>query len=454
MTVAVGIDFGLEMIRFAALIDDQIELVTTLPSAIGFVDDQPQVGSDLHSCRPDQRHSDLMHWLAQPANDSPAGVAWPVVDGRARSPVELLAWLMRAGISAVESRFGRVLGAVVAVPATLAAVERRVIRDAVIATGVSAVRLIAAPTAVALAIGNGRPMRVMIIDAGADALQVAIVEHVAGMIDVLGHDREPDAGGRAIDRAIANQLGTGGESTALDLAGVARMLKTGAEVLGMSVARPTPEQLAAWSQPALAAIDAACDRALATAHIDPAGLSDVALVGGGAHFQPLVDRVVARFSSIVMPVAHPETTTVVGAARAAQLFVSEPAAVTVDVISHGFSLGAGSALAPMIAAKTLAPMRAVRLIARERPDRTALDLELWEDTRPPRPYGRYHIAGLPAGSGAIAACEVTVDVDQIPRIDASDLVNGGALTVTPVVEVGLGPDELAALRATVCRWNP
>ena len=105
----------------------------------------------------------------------------------------------------------------------------------------------------------------------------------------------------------------------------------------------------------------------------------------------------------------------------------------------------------MILAGAIAPTREVRLIARDRPDRAALDLELWEDTVPPRPYGRYRVAGLPLGTGAIAACEVTIDVDRIPRIEASDLVNGGALDVTAVVEVGLGPDDLAALRAVVTR---
>ena len=57
--------------------------------------------------------------------------------------------------------------------------------------------------------------------------------------------------------------------------------------------------------------------------------------------------------------------------------------------------------------------------------------------------------------GKVVFCDTdkdtfTIDVDRIPRIDASDLVNGGALAVEPVVEVGLGPDALAELRAVVC----
>ncbi len=49
---------------------------------------------------------------------------------------------------------------------------------------------------------------------------------------------------------------------------------------------------------------------------------------------------------------------------------------------------------------------------------------------------------------------MTIDADLIPRIEATDMVNGGALAVTPVVEVGLHPDAVAALRTSVLAWEP
>ena len=57
-------------------------------------------------------------------------------------------------------------------------------------------------------------------------------------------------------------------------------------------------------------------------------------------------------------------------------------------------------------------------------------------------------------SRILATYSQPVDVDRIPRVDASDLVNGAALTVTPLVEVGLDADSLAALRAELATWTP
>ncbi|MEZ4403750.1 MAG: hypothetical protein R3B06_27245 [Kofleriaceae bacterium] len=178
------------------------------------------------------------------------------------------------------------------------------------------------------------------------------------------------------------------------------------------------------------------------------------MIGAGTRDPAVMAAAVAHLGTLAHVARAPTATVALGAAQASQMFVDVPAVITVDVIAPGLALGAGSALTTVIEAGAIAPTREVRLIARDRPDRTAVDVELWEESTPPRPYGRYHITGLPPGAGAIAACEITVDVDRIPRIEASDLVNGGALTVTPVVEVGLAPAAHAELRSRVMRWRP
>jgi len=390
--IVLGLELGLAWLRVAALVDGQPRLVATLPAAIGFSDGRRRTGAALDACRPDQRIDAVADWLARPAAAGVAGVAWPIVDGVARSPVELAAHLVRAGVVAAIAAHGPVLGAVVAVPLDLGALERRALRDAVLAAGVPMVRLVASPSAAAVAIADQRPARLLIIDRGARATRAAVVESIDGMLDVVGYATAPN---------------------------------------------DAPD-------------DDAAARALTAAAIEPAGLSDAVVIGGGATDRAVAARLLAPYQHAAHPIAEPATAAVRGAARLARMFVDDPVAVTVDVIAPGFSLGAGSALTAMIPAGAIAPTREVRLIARDRADRVTIDLELWEDGVPPRPYGRYQIAGLPPGSGAIAACEVTVDVDRIPRVDASDLVNGGALSVEPVVEVGLGPDALAELRAIVC----
>lgn len=460
MTLALGFDLGLDTLRVAALIGDRVEVIASLPAAVGFAGGKARVGEAALALPPADRVDDLTSWLGRRApgpdfDPGVAGVAWPTVAGVRRSPAELAAWLLRAGVLAAAARDpGRIAGAVIAVPVELGAIERRVLRDAAAIAGLPVVRLIAAPALAALAIADGQPARVLIVDAGASALRVGLIEHGNGTMDLLGHAEARGAGGRAIDHAIALQL-AGESSRPLDeLRAVARQWKEGQAVDGLLRRTPRPDELGLWTAPCARLLDSAVVEALRAGAVELPGVSAAIFIGAGTRLPSLASRFRHLLGNMARAVDAPESVTARGAARAAQMFVDEPAAVIVDAVPSSFALGAGSAMASMVPVGAIAPTREVRLIARDRPDRTAVEVELWEELPQPRPYGRYQITGLPPGAGAIAACELTVDVDRIPRIDASDLVNGAALTVTPLLEVGLGPEAVAALRADVAAWKP
>ena len=63
MTVAIGFDLGLDALRVAALIDDRIELVVTLPAVVGDDRDRMCVGADAQRCHPDDRVDVMMRML-------------------------------------------------------------------------------------------------------------------------------------------------------------------------------------------------------------------------------------------------------------------------------------------------------------------------------------------------------------------------------------------------------
>jgi hypothetical protein len=301
---------------------------------------------------------------------------------------------------------GPIAGLAIAVPAELSGLARRVVRDAGLAAGAPAVRLVAAPSALVLALDGAAAVRALTLEVDRDALRVAVVELVDGVIDQLGYTVE------------------------------------------VAVDDPAPADLVP------AAVTAACERVLAAASLSTAALSDAVVVGSGVHAAAVAAHLAAWLGPVARSVPDPAGAVARGAARFARMFVAEPAAIAIDAVEPGWLLGAGSALAATVVRGAIAPTREVRLIARDQANRAAIDVELWEDSAPPRPYGRYHVTGLPPGAGAIAACEVTIDADLIPRIEASDMVNGGALAVAPVVEVGLHPDAVAALRAAVLEWEP
>jgi len=459
MSVAIGLDLGLDALRVAALVDDRVEAVATIPAVIGFANGQARIGAAAAALPAADRQDDLTAWLGRRSagrdgDDGVAGVVWPMVARARRSPAELVGRLLRAGVYEVERRHGRAAGAVIAVPVELGAIERRVLRDAAAIAGLPAVRLIAAPAVAALAISDGQPARVLVVDAGAAALRVALVEHGDGAMDLVGYAVAVGAGGRAIDHALATQLAVESGRPVQTLLAIARRWKEGQPITGSLARIPRADELGLWITPSVRELDAAIAATLAAGAVTLDGVTHAFLVGDGARLTALANRFAARVGNLAWPVDDPSMLTARGAARAAQLFVDEPATVIVDEIPSSFALGAGSAMASMVPVGAIAPTREVRLIARDRPDRTAVEVELWEELPVPRPYGRYQIGGLPPGTGAIAACELTVDVDRIPRIDASDLVNGAALTVTPLLEVGLAADAVAALRDQLAAWTP
>jgi hypothetical protein len=407
MTAAVvGLALGDDVLQLAAAVEDELAWTGAIPATIGYVAGRAVVGGAAAACAADARLARLRRHLAVADPRGVAGVAWPVVDGVARPPVELLAWLFAAALRQVERRVGPIAGLAIAVPAELSGLARRVVRDAGLAAGAPAVRLVAAPAALVLALDGAAAVRALTLEVDRDALRVAVVELVDGVIDQLGYTVE------------------------------------------VAVDDPAPADLVP------AAVTAACERVLAAASLSTAALSDAVVVGSGVHAAAVAAHLAAWLGPVARSVPDPAGAVARGAARFARMFVAEPAAIAIDAVEPGWLLGAGSALAATVVRGAIAPTREVRLIARDQANRAAIDVELWEDSAPPRPYGRYHVTGLPPGAGAIAACEVTIDADLIPRIEASDMVNGGALAVAPVVEVGLHPDAVAALRAAVLEWEP
>lgn len=402
----VGLSLGADVVHVAAAVDDAVVFVAELPTVVGFVDGRALVGEVAAAHPTAVRASRVTRGLATPDPAGVAGVAWPTLDGRACSPVELLAWLFGAALRQVERRVGAIAGVVIAVPVELGGLERRVVRDAALAAGAPAVRLVAAAAAAVAGLDSGASLRALIVEADADALQVAVVELADGVIDLLGYDRD-DA---------------------------------------LTAATPGPALRAGTI--------ATCERVLARSALTTLALSDAVAVGAGRHAGDVAAHLASWLGPVVRAVPAPAAAIARGAARYARLFVAAPTAIAIDTIEPGWLLGAGSALAPAVVRGTIAPTRELRLIARDHATRAAIDVELWEDRAPPRPYGRYHVTGLAPGSGAIAACEITIDADLIPRLEASDMVNGGALAVRPVVEVGLDPDAVAALRAEVLAWEP
>jgi hypothetical protein len=132
-----------------------------------------------------------------------------VGDGREVSPIEVSAELLRALKLRAEAELGGpVDGAVITVPAYFDDAQRQATRDAGRIAGLKVYRLLAEPTAAALAYGLDRGERGVfaIYDLGGGTFDISVLRLHAGVFQVLATGGDSALGGDDFDRALARHL--------------------------------------------------------------------------------------------------------------------------------------------------------------------------------------------------------------------------------------------------------
>ena len=129
-----------------------------------------------------------------------------VAGGRAVSPVEVSAEVLRELKARGEAALGGPIeGAVITVPAYFDDAQRQATRDAGRLAGLEVMRLLAEPTAAALAYGLDRGSRGLyaVYDLGGGTFDISILKLVDGVFEVKATGGDSALGGDDLDRTIA-----------------------------------------------------------------------------------------------------------------------------------------------------------------------------------------------------------------------------------------------------------
>jgi molecular chaperone HscA len=130
-------------------------------------------------------------------------------DRRVVTPVEVSAEILREGKRRAEDALGGpVEGAVITVPAYFDDAQRQATRDAGRLAGLEVLRLLAEPTAAALAYGLDQGSRGLyaVYDLGGGTFDISILKLVDGVFEVRATGGDSALGGDDIDRAIAARM--------------------------------------------------------------------------------------------------------------------------------------------------------------------------------------------------------------------------------------------------------
>jgi molecular chaperone HscA len=380
------------------------------------------------------------------------------VGGREVSPVEVSAEILKALKARAEAALGGPIeGAVITVPAYFDDAQRQATRDAGRLAGLEVMRLMAEPTAAAVAYGLDRGSKgtYAVFDLGGGTFDISILKLVDGVFEVKATGGDSALGGDDLDRAIAQAVaaelvaaGQVGKAVAL-----ARRLKeavTASDEATLDGVTLTRAQLRELARPLLERCGKACRRVLKDAELTADELDGVILVGGSTRSPVVRDYVQGVFGKQPLSDLDPDQVVALGAAvQADALAGGDQQVVLLDVVP--LSLGVemmGGVVEKLVHRNTTIPCGATETFTTYADNQTGFDIHVVQGERETadacRSLARFQLKGVPPMVAGMARVEITylVDADGLLKVTAKELTTGKEASVEVKPSYGLTDEEV------------
>jgi molecular chaperone DnaK len=340
-----------------------------------------------------------------------------------RTPEEISALILQRLKQIAESALGKeVCEAVITVPAYFNDAQRAATKRAGELAGFEVKRIVAEPTAAALAYGLDKldeHSKVAVYDLGGGTFDISILELAGGVFQVLSTHGDTRLGGDDLDATIAESLGIPRED--------AKARKESGDTSIDFVCAPIVERTRAH-----------CLRALSDARLTPADLDAVVLVGGSTRM-PLVRRLVAEiFEREPDTSQHPDEAVALGAVLQAGILEGSVSNVTLLDVTP-LSLGIetfGGLMNVLIPRNTTIPVKKGEMFTNAVAGQTAMRISVLQGERELSKdnwkLGEFDVAFTPAPKGhARVGVQFELDANGILNVLARDVATG----VDTVVEI-------------------
>ncbi len=197
-----------------------------IPSVVSYVDSGTRVGYEARAQQiayPERVLSSIKRFMGRGARDIDFPHPYRLVgdteherdlirinvgDGRVVTPVEVSAVILERLKHRAEAELGTIDGAVITVPAYFDEAQRQATKDAGSIAGLEVYRLLAEPTAAALAYGLDKGSRGLfaVYDFGGGTFDISLLRLHDGVFQVLATGGDTALGGDDLDRALARVL--------------------------------------------------------------------------------------------------------------------------------------------------------------------------------------------------------------------------------------------------------
>ena len=462
-----------------------------LPSVVSYVDETVRVGADARAQQvqhPQRVISSVKRFMGRGRDDvgeHPYPMAAPEHEddqvvrfdmGRPVTPMEVSAEILKTLKARAEAELGEpVDGAVITVPAYFDDAQRQATRDAGRIAGLKVYRLLAEPTAAALAYGldrteGGKQGLFAIYDLGGGTFDISILRLREGVFQVLATGGDSALGGDDFDRALAEHLlaaaGVDAPSDqqredALAQARHAKERLSDEDRVSVSLTTCGLENHAVDRETFDGLIDAivrrtvkACRQTLKDADVRPDDLDGVVLVGGSTRV-PKVRAVVAKtFKREPLCDLDPDRVVAYGAAIQADILSgsAREGVTLLDVVPLSLGIETmGGIVEQLIPRNATIPIGARQVFTNYSEQQTGMvfhvvqgERELASDCRS---LAKFELRGIPKLPPSMARVEVSfqLDADALLTVTAKELMTGVKQTVEVKPTYGLDTAAVDAL---------
>jgi molecular chaperone DnaK len=347
--------------------------------------------------------------------------------GRIVSPEDVSAAILRKLKGDAERALGVAVDrAVITVPAYFNDAQRAATKRAGEAAGFIVERLLAEPTAAALAYGLDRlseHAKVAVYDLGGGTFDVSVLELSGSVFQVLATNGDTHLGGDDIDAAIAEQCGVSrvsAEAIKREFSEPERREFSMSPALFEAICRPIIERTR-WH----------CLRSLQDAGIKPEDLSEVILAGGATRMPMVRDFVREVFGRQPNTSQHPDEAVALGAAIQAGILEGSVRNVTLLDVTP-LSLGIetfGGLMNVLIPRNTTIPCKAGEMFTNAAANQTSMRIAVLQGEREMArdnwKLGEFEIPFTLAPRGqARVGVQFEIDADGLLSVLARDIATG------------------------------
>ncbi|MGB1981480.1 MAG: molecular chaperone DnaK [Candidatus Kariarchaeum pelagius] len=479
----IGIDLGTTNSVVSILEQGEPKVIPTaeggnlIPSVVNFASDGTR---SVGVIAKRQIVSDAINTVAESKREMGTDKTYEI-HGKKYTPQEIGAFILQKAKSDAEAYLGQTVNkAVVTVPAYFSDSQRKATRDAGKIAGLEVLRIVAEPTAAALAYGLDKSdaETILVFDLGGGTFDVSVLEIDEGIVEVQATSGNNKLGGKDFDDAIVDWLASefkkeqgvdltkdktamqrlkdAAEQAKIELSTVQKANinipyvtadQTGPKHLNIDLTRAKFDDLTA---DLVQATIGPMRRAIEDAEISINNLNKILLVGGSTRI-PAVQKAVKEITGKDPDKSiDPDLVVSMGAAIQGAILAGEiDDVLLLDVTPLTLGIETlGGVMTTLIERNTTIPTRQSQVFSTAADNQTSVEIHVLQGERAQAKdnisLGRFSLVGIPSAPRGVPKIEVTFDIDSngIVQVSAKDQGTGQEQKITIDSQTSLSEQEI------------